>query len=201
MEQRTDEWFDARLGKVTASRVKDLIAKTKTGYSSSRKNYAAQLVCERMTRQKAESYSNAAMQWGVEQEPNARTEYEMKCNQIVEEIGFIEHPTIPWAGASPDGLIGDDGMVEIKCPNTATHIEWLLAGTPPAEHLPQMAWQLTCANRQWVDFVSYDPRMPEKHRLFVVRYNRNDEYISELEEEVEKFLAEVDATVRKLESL
>lgn len=201
MEQRTEEWFDARLGKVTASRVKDVVAKTKTGYSTSRKNYAAQLVCERMTKQRQESYTNAAMQLGTDQEPNARAAYEMSHDGMVEEVGFIDHPAIDMAGASPDGLIGSDGMIEIKCPNTATHIEWLLAGKVPSEHLPQLAWQMACCGRYWVDFVSYDPRMPEKLQLFVVRYKRDDGYIAELEAEVKSFLNEVSSTIEKLEAL
>lgn len=201
IEQRTDEWITLRLGKVTASRVKDVIAKTKSGYSASRKNYAAQLIVERMTGQRQESYANAAMQWGTDHEPEAREMYEMFHTGVVEEVGFISHPVISNSGASPDGLIGDTGMIEIKCPNTATHIEWLLGGKAPAEHIPQMAWQMACAGRSWCDFVSYDPRMPEHLQLFVVRYHRDESLIANLETEVVKFLSEVDEIVLQLGAL
>ena len=137
-EQRTTEWFQARLGKVTASRVADVIAKTKTGYSASRENYMAQLVVERLTNTQAESFTNAAMQWGTDQEPFARAAYELKMGVMVDETGLVDHPTIPMAGASPDGLVGEDGLVEIKCPNTATHIDTLLTQTVPAKYNTQM---------------------------------------------------------------
>jgi len=201
MEQRTEEWFAVRCGKVTASRIKDVIAKTKTGYGASRKNYAAQLVVEIMTRKPVESFTNAAMQWGTDTEPMARDAYEMRFDGIVEEVGFIPHPVITQSGASPDGLIGGDGMLEIKCPNTATHIEWLLAGEVPSEHKPQMSWQMACSGRKWCDFVSFDPRMHEKHQFFSVRYERDNTYIKDLEDEVTKFLEEVNETVSKLEKL
>ena len=147
MEQRTEEWFAARMGKVTASRVADVIAKTKTGYSTSRENYLAQLVCEVLTGKPAESYTNAAMQWGVDQEPLARAAYESHQNVLVDEVGFLTHPTIWQSGASPDGLVGELGMVEIKCPNTATHIDTLLTQTVPGKYNTQMQWQMACAKR------------------------------------------------------
>ena len=158
MEQRSEEWFAARIGKVTASRVADVIAKTKTGYSTSRDNYMAQLICERMTGQKGESFTNAAMQWGTDQEPFARAAYELKMGVMVDETGLVDHPTIPMAGASPDGLVGEDGLVEIKCPNTATHIDTLLTQTVPAKYITQMQFQMACTGRQWCDFVSFDPK-------------------------------------------
>lgn len=201
MEQGTQEWFDVRLGQVTASRIKDVVSKTKSGYAASRKNYMAQLLCERMTRERQESYTNAAMQWGTEQEPYARSAYEMHRDGMVEEVGYVLHPTIEGAGASPDGLVGEDGLLEIKCPNTATHIEYLLAQEVPAEYKPQMAWQMACTGRKWCDFVSYDPRMPTKHQFFCVRYERDDKYIAELEAEVVKFLSELEDTIKKLEAL
>ena len=197
MEQRSPEWFAARCGKVTASRVADVIAKTKSGYSASRANYKAQLVCERLTGTVADSFSNAAMQWGTEKEPEARAAYEFIFDHEVKEVGFMQHP-IMQAGASPDGLVGHEGMVEIKCPNTATHIETLLDEKVPAKYVTQMQWQMACAGRKWCDFVSYDPRLPEEMRLFVRRVQRDDALIAELEAEVEKFLAEVDATVESL---
>lgn len=201
MDQRTEEWFATRAGKVTASRVADVIAKTKSGYSASRANYMAQLVAERLTGKPQESFSNAAMEWGNEQELYARAAYESKANVLVDEVGFVEHPSIALSGASPDGLVGSDGLVEIKCPNTATHIDYLLGKQVPAKYKPQMAWQLACTQRPWCDFVSYDPRLPERHQLFVVRYEPEAGYIQELEAEVSKFLYEVQETLNKLEQL
>lgn len=201
IEQRTEEWFAARLGKVTASRVADVIAKTKTGYSASRENYMAQLVVERLTQTKAESYTNAAMQWGTDQEPFARAAYEAAQGVMVEEVGFVPHPTIEWAGASPDGLVGDDGLVEIKCPNTATMIETLLSQKVPGKYFIQMQFQLACTGRKWCDYVSFDPRMPAKAQMFVRRVDRDDEYIAHLEEEIAKFLVEVESQIQKLNAI
>jgi putative phage-type endonuclease len=200
MEQRTDEWFAARLGKVTASRVADVVAKTKTGYSASRENYMADLIVERLTGQKASSFSNAAMEWGTEQEPNARAAYSARTGELVEEVGFIDHPAIPMSGASPDGLV-NEGCVEFKCPNTATHLEYLLAGKPPEKYVTQMQWQMACAGRPWCDFVSYDPRLPERLQLLVVRVPRDDDYIKMLEQEVTIFLQELDDKLNKLEKV
>jgi putative phage-type endonuclease len=201
IEQRTEEWFKARLGKVTASRVADVIARTKTGYSASRENYMAQLVVERLTNAVAESFTNAAMQWGTDQEPFARAAYEVSQGVMVEEEGFVQHPTIQWAGASPDGLVGDDGLVEIKCPNTATHIDTLLTQTVPSKYITQMQFQMACTGRQWCDFVSFDPRMPQKAQLFVKRVDRDNEFISTIENEIIKFLDEVSAKVQQLNEL
>ena len=200
MEQRTDEWFAARLGKVTASRVADVVAKTKTRYSASRENYMADLIVERLTGQKASSFSNAAMEWGTEQEPNARAAYSARTGELVEEVGFIDHPAIPMSGASPDGLVGE-GCVEYKAPNTATHLEYLLAGKPPERYVTQMQWQMACAGRPWCDFVSYDPRLPERLQLLVVRVPRDDDYIKMLEQEVTIFLQELDDKLNKLEKV
>ena len=200
-EQRTDEWFAQRLGKVTASRVADVMAKTKTGYSASRENYMAQLVVERLTQTKAESFTNAAMQWGTDQEPFARAAYEAAQGVMVEEVGFMSHPNIEMAGASPDGLVGDDGMVEIKCPNTAGMIEALLTQKVPAKYFAQMQMQIACAGRQWCDYVVFDPRMPVKAQLFVKRVPRDDVFIKEMETEIVKFLSEVDAQVQQLNQI
>jgi len=200
MEQRTEEWFAARCGKVTASRVADIIAKTKTGASASRDNYLAQLVCERMTNKPAESYSNAAMQWGTDTEPFARAAYEARMDLLVTEVGFIDHPWITMSGASPDGLAAE-GMVEIKCPNTATHIDTLLSRTVPAKYITQMMWQMACADRPWADFVSFDPRLPERHQLFIKRINYDPEMVNLLENSVIQFLGDVDLKIQQLESL
>jgi len=196
--QGSSEWFYQRLGKVTASRVADVIAKTKTGYSTSRDNYMAQLVVERLTFTKTESYTNAAMQWGTEQEPFARAAYEAAQGVMVEEVGFVRHPTIEWAGASPDGLVRDDGLVEIKCPNTLTMIETLLSQKVPGKYFAQMQFQMACTGRKWTDYVVFDPRMPEKAQLFVKRVDRDDAYIAEIEAEIVKFLAEVKSQVQLL---
>jgi putative phage-type endonuclease len=198
VEQGTPEWFAARLGNVTASRVADVIAKTKSGYSASRENYMAQLICERMTNTVAESYTNAAMAWGTETEPLARAAYESHADVLVDEVGYVHHPAIKRAGASPDGLVGADGLLEIKCPNTATHIETLLSETVPTKYITQMQWQMACTGRQWCDFVSFDPRLPDGLQLFVKRVDASTEYITTLEEEVEKFLYELDNKIFKL---
>ena len=198
IEQRTESWFSVRCGKVTASRVADLMAKTKSGYSTSRKNYMAQLVCERITGKPAESYSNAAMQWGTEQEPFARAAYEAHTGVIVEETGFHSHPTIEAAGASPDGLVGEDGLVEIKCPNTATHIDTLLDEFIPIKYFCQMQMQMVCTGRKWCDFVSFDPRMPEGAQLFVQRLHRDENFVKKMEEEIKKFLVELESKTSKI---
>jgi putative phage-type endonuclease len=198
MEQGTNAWFTARIGKVTASRVADLMAKTKTGYSASRDNYMAQLVCERLTQTKAEGFTNSAMEWGTEQEPFARAAYETKTGVMVEEVGFVPHPSIEWAGASPDGLIGDYGLVEIKCPNTATMIDTLLTGKVPGKYNIQMQFQMACTGRHWCDYVVFDPRMPDKAQLFVKRVFRDDVFIQEMEAEIVNFLAEVNVQIQQL---
>jgi len=197
--QGTLEWLKARAGMVTASRIADVVAKTKTGESASRANYRAQIVAERLSGQPQESYTNDAMRWGIDTEPLARSAYEAHTGDFVEQIGLVLHPEIEWAGASPDGLAGG-GLLEIKCPNTATHIDYLLNKVPPTKYRPQMAWQCACTEREWVDFVSYDPRLPEKHQLFVVRYVPEKEYIQELEGEVKRFLDEVNELLIKLEA-
>ena len=198
IEQRTDAWFEARIGKVTASRVADVIAKTKTGYSTTRDNYMAQLVCERLTGQKGETFTNAAMQHGTETEPLARLSYEVAQNVLVDEVGFVPHPSIEMAGASPDGLVGDDGLIEIKCPNTATHIETLLSQTVPGKYNTQMQFQMACTGRKWCDFVSFDNRLPHELQLFVKRVPRDDVFIKQIEAEIVQFLAELDDKITKL---
>lgn len=196
--QGSNEWFAARLGNVTASRVADVIAKTKSGYSASRENYMAQLICERMTGTVAESYTNAAMQWGTETEPLARAAYESKADVLVDQVGYVQHPSIENAGASPDGLVGLFGLLEIKCPNTATHIDTLINEQVPSKYITQMQWQMACTGRVWCDFVSFDPRLPNGLQLFVKRVEFDAEYVSMLEEEVKKFLSELDTKISKL---
>jgi putative phage-type endonuclease len=198
-EQRTPEWFQARLGKLTASRIADATARTKTGWGASRANYMAELLTERLTGQRAPQYTNAAMEWGTQTEPEARTVYEFERNVTVEEVGFIPHPTIAMSGASPDGLVGDYGLdyglVEIKCPNTATHIEALLGlgGEIDGRYGKQMQWQMACTDREWCDFVSYDPRLPVAMRMLITRVLRDGKMIAKLEAEAKEFLAELAA--------
>jgi len=198
MDQGSEEWFTIRIGKVTASRVADVIAKTKTGYSASRDNYMAQLVCERLTGQKGESFTNAAMQHGTDTEPLARAAYEALKDVLVDEVGFVPHPTIKMAGASPDGMVGEDGLLEIKCPNTATHIETLLSQSVPGKYNTQMQFQMACTGRKWCDFVSFDNRLPEELQLFVMRVPRDEVFIRLIEAEIVQFIAELDDKINKL---
>jgi len=190
MEQRTEEWFAARLGKVTASRVADVLAKIKSGESASRKNYKMELVVQRLTNKVGESFTNAAIEWGTEQEPFARMAYEAHTGTFVKEDGFVDHPTIEGFGCSPDGIVGE-GLIEIKCPNTANHIETVLENKAPSKYIPQMQCQMACTGAKWCDFVSFDPRVPEDLQLFVVRVDRDQEYIDAMEVEVKQFLSEV----------
>jgi putative phage-type endonuclease len=196
--QGTPEWFQARLGKVTASRVADVIAKTKTGYSTSRANYAAELICERLTKTPSESFCSPAMQWGKDTEHLARAAYAETLGVDVYEVGFIDHPEIAWTGASPDGFVLDDGMVEIKCPNTATHLDTLLSETIPAKYITQMQWQMACAGKDWCDFASFDPRLPPHLCLFIKRVERDVSMILDLETEVSGFLGEIDTRLTVL---
>jgi putative phage-type endonuclease len=196
--QGTAEWKALRLGKLTASRVADAVAKTKTGWGASRANLMAALIAERLTGVPQESFTNAAMQHGTETEPEARAAYSFYRDVDVAEVAFVEHPSIPMSGCSPDGLVGDDGLVEFKCPNTATHLDTLLGGTVPGKYITQIQWQMACTGRQWVDFVSYDPRLPEAMRLFIKRVERDNGKIAELTGDVKAFLAELDEKLAEL---
>lgn len=200
-EQRSEEWFAARRGKVTASKVGDILATIRNGnWAASRRNYAAQLITERLTGKDPEPYTNEYIQWGIEQEVPAREAYTKKTGSFVTEVGFIDHPTIALAGASPDGLVDDDGLIEIKCPTTATHIERVLGAEIPEAYRLQMLWQMACTGRQWCDFVSYDPRLPEDMQLFIQRFERNDKEIKHVENEVEIFLNEISETMNALQN-
>lgn len=199
--QGSPEWKAMRCGKVTASRVADVVARTKTGYSASRANYLAELIAERLTDTPAPSFTSAAMQHGTETEPEARAAYEFYQSVAVEQVAFVPHPKIDQAGASPDGLVGEDGLVEIKCPNTATHLETLLGQAVPAKYADQMQFQMACTGRKWCDFVSYDPRMPEHMRLFVRRVARDDARIAHLETEIASFLRELTAKLSELNAI
>ena len=199
--QGTDEWFQARAGKTTASRVADVIARTSKGYAASRESYAKQLLVERLTGKSAEKYTSREMRWGTETEAEARAAYVFNRAAVVEEVGFILHPTVGDSGASPDGLSDGDGLLEIKCPKTETHIETLLSQEVPEEYIPQMQWQMACTGRAWCDFVSFDPRVEEYLRFFCKRVPRDDAFISMLEREVIGFMNEVRGTVAKLDRL
>lgn len=199
--QGSPEWIAIRCGKVTASRVSDVIAKTKSGWGASRANYMAELIAERLTGTPAEKFTSGPMAWGTANEPEARAAYEFFNDAEVTEIGFVPHPGIPMSGASPDGLVSINGLVEIKCPNTATHIETLTSRAIPSKYETQMLWQMACTDRDWCDFVSYDPRMPENMRLFVKRLDRHDARIAEMERAVTDFLAEIDAKVAELTAI
>lgn len=198
IEQGSVEWHLSRLGKVTASRVSDVISKGKSGESASRRNYRTELLVQRLTGQPGESFTNAAMEWGTATEPLARIAYEAEMGVFVDQVAFIDHPSITQFGCSPDGLVAQDGLIEIKCGNTATHIDWMLDGKPPTKHIPQMQCQMAVTGRQWCDFVSFDPRLPDDLQLFVVRLERDQEYIEAMEAEVQKFLSEVDEMFTKL---
>lgn len=200
-EQGSQEWLQERLGHVTASRLADVLATVKTGEAASRRNYRAELVAQRLTGTVEAGYTNAAMQWGTDNEPIARSEYEVRKDVFVDQVGFIKHPTILWAGASPDGLVGGDGLIEIKCPNTATHIDTLLSQTIPSQYEKQMLWQIACTGRAWCDFVSFDPRLPSDLSFFCKRFNPSMEQIKEAEQAVITFLAEVEETLSKLANL
>ena len=199
IEQGSEAWRHLRLGKVTASRVADVIAKTRTGWGASRANYMAELLVERLTGQAQEGYMNAAMQWGIDTEPQARAAYELMQDCDVLAAGFVLHPSIDMAGASPDGFVGDDGLVEFKCPMTATHIETLLGDSIPGKYIGQMQFQMACTGRKWCDWVSFDPRLPAAMQLFVKRVNRDDEAIERLEMLIGEFLFELDNKIAALD--
>ena len=196
MQQRTEEWFAARCGKVTASRMKDIIAKSDT---AAYRNYQAEIISERLSGRSAESYSSREMQRGTELEPKARAVYLLETGSDVSETGLIPHPSIANSGASPDGLVDSDGLLEIKCPNTATHIDFLLHRQPKREYILQMQWQMACTGRLWCDFVSYDDRLPEPHAYACIRIMRDPETIERLEQAATDFLAEAEAIIKQLE--
>lgn len=200
IEQGTPEWHAQRLGKVTASRIADVTAKTKTGWGASRANYMAELLVERLTGNPTEGFMNAAMQWGKDQEPAARETYEFITAATVEQAPFVGHPNIAMAGASPDGFVGTDGLVEIKCPNSATHSDTLLGENIAGKYVAQMQWQMACTGRKWCDWVSFDPRFPVSMRMFVQRVPRDDAMIKELEKAVTEFLFDLDGRVTALRS-
>jgi len=201
MEQLSQEWFEARLGKVTASRVSDVLATRKGQESTVRAKYKLQLATERLTNKKTDTYMNQAMQDGIEREPMAREIYEKLKDVTVEEVGFVQHPAIERAGASPDGLVGDDGIIEIKCPIETTHTTNLLERRLPSKYKPQVQFQLSATGRKWCDFISYNPNFEPRLQLMVVRVERDDEYIEMLKFEILKFLAEVELMINQLKEI
>lgn len=198
VSQGTPEWFEQRRGKVTASRIADIMAK---GEGKTRRKYLMQLLCERLTGEVEDSYKSPAMQRGNDFETEARNWYQLETGELVEEVSFIDHPTIHNAGASPDGLVGSDGLIEIKCPNTATHIETLRTKKPADKYYKQMQWQMACTGRQWCDFVSFDNRLPDNLSYCCIRIERNNEFITEIEQEVNAFLLELDVMTAELNAL
>lgn len=199
MEQRTDAWYQARLGKVTASRLADVMAKTKSGYAASRQNYMAELICQRLTGKPEEGFTNAAMMRGTELEPVAREMYALnEFDAVISEVGLIDHPTIAGFAASPDGLVNDDGLIEIKCPNTWTHLQTLKTGVPKRQYLLQMHAQMMCTGRKWCDFVSFDDRLPPELAYFKTRINFDEVLAEEIEQEVVKFLTELETEIQNI---
>lgn len=199
MEQRSEAWYQARLGKVTASRLADVMAKTKSGYAASRQNYMAELICQRLTGKLEGGYSNAAMQRGTELEPVAREMYALnEFDTVITEVGLIDHPTISGFAASPDGLVNDDGLIEIKCPNTWTHLQTLKTGELKRQYLLQMHSQMMCTGRKWCDFVSFDDRLPPELAYFKTRIHSDEALTKEIENEVVSFLGELESEMQKI---
>jgi putative phage-type endonuclease len=201
IEQRTTEWFAQRCGHLTASRIADMMARTQKGWGASRANYAAQLIAERLTGVAESGFTSAAMQHGIDTEAAARAAYGFMQDVEVVEAPFVLHPRLAWSGASPDGFVGDDGLIEIKCPNTATHITTLRGGEIPDKYIKQMQWQMACTGRNWCDFVSFDPRMPVEMQLHIQRVDRDNDLIAEIESAAIGFLDEIAATVAELEAI
>lgn len=201
MEQLSEEWFAARLGKVTASRMGDLMAQTRSGYGAGRANYMAELIAEILTGKSADRFQNDAMKWGVDNEPHAKAAYVFFKDVQVEPGSLFPHPTIEQSCASPDGLIGEDGLLEIKCPLTATHIDTLLSNTIAVKYIYQMQWQMACTGRKWCDFVSFDSRMPPDMQMFCKRVSRDEASIATLTKEVELFLKELNTKIWSLKSM
>lgn len=197
--QGSAEWLQMRIGKITASRMGDVLATLKRGgEAAARRDYRLDLIAERLTGRSENHYVSPEMEWGTEMEPIARAAYEIGCNAMIEEVGFIHHPNMPFSGGSPDGLVDDDGLIEIKCGKTTTHLRWMSAGVVPAEHRAQMMWNLACTGRKYAEFVSFDPRLPDGAKIFIVRMGRDEKVIGEMEYEVEKFNAEIESEISRL---
>jgi putative phage-type endonuclease len=196
--QGSEDWKLARCGSLGASSIHEAVARTKTGWGASRANLMARLLAERLTGVPQDTYQSQAMVHGTETEPYALAAYEFYQDAIVERVGLVPHPSIAYSHASPDGLVGADGLVEVKCPGSATHIDTLLGQSVPGRYVAQMQWQMACTGRAWCDFVSFDPRMPEDMRLFVRRVQRDSAQIADLEKEIRIFLSEIDGKIEAL---
>jgi putative phage-type endonuclease len=202
LEQQTPEWYTMRKGMVTGSRVADIVTRLKKGgYSAARQTYLMEIACARLTGLMPDHHVSPAMEWGIANEPFARAAFELANDCMVESIGFAIHPKIEYFGASPDGLIGEEGVLEIKCPTSDTHLSYILAGVVPVEYCPQMLAEMACTERQFCDFVSFDPRMPENLQLFMRRFHRDDKLIAMMEEEVQIFLGEVEGMLETINQL
>ena len=202
-KQGTSDWFTARLGVASGSHCADILGTLKKGgENAARANYRAKIVAERLSGMlDVDGFVSPAMMWGTDVEPLARAAYEIKTGNEVDTIGFALHDSIENMGGSPDGLVGEDGIIEIKCGNTNTHLKWRDAGIVPPEHEPQISFYLALTGRKWADFISYDPRLPERHRIFVVRMERDDARCAEIEDAVRQFNAECDAMIARLDAL
>jgi len=197
--QGSADWLRARCGSIGSSRIKDAVdVLKKGGESAKRRNYRMEIIAERLTGKSTDHYVSEAMEWGNEFEAMARTEYELKTGNSVDLYGLIYHPGLEFAHASPDGLIGTDGAIEIKCPRSNTHLEWMLAGEVPEEHRDQCYWVMACTERSYCDFVSFDPRMPEDLQLFVRPLDRDEERIRQLAEGAIQFNFEVECALTAL---
>ena len=199
--QGSEAWHLMRVGKITASRINDVVAMIKTGEAATRADYRIELVCERLTGKPTEGFTNSHMERGIELEPFARSAYEIATSTFVEQVAFIDHPRLKNTGASPDGLVGNDGLIEIKCPSVKTHIKTLVDKKAPSKYMNQMQWQMACTKRLWVDFVSYCPELPENMQLFIKRVERDNGIIAELEAKVLEFDEEVEAVIQQLKLL
>jgi putative phage-type endonuclease len=201
-KQGTAEWLNARRGKITASRIADVMDFLKKGgEGASRRNYRIELMAERLTGRSEDHYVTPEMAWGSEYESRARAAYEVSAGVMVDQVGFVLHPIFDYAGASPDSLVGEDGGLEIKCPKTSTHLKWMMAGEVPEEHQGQMYWNMLCCEREWWDFVSYDPRLPRGLQIFTKRLERDEARINQIEEAVVAFNGEVEDALKPLQAL
>ena len=201
LEQGSPEWLMARRGKITASKVAEVLAVTKNGPSERRTKYLWQLVSERLTGDFTRTYTNDAMLWGIENEPIAREFYEALNDVKVEQVGLYIHPRFDFAAASPDGLVGDDGLVEIKCLTTVNHLRAIHDNKPPSEYIPQVNWQMACTGRSWCDLTLFDPRVPLEMQLHTFRIERDDEEIEKMEDHVLTFNGEIEGIIAKLRSM
>lgn len=197
----TIDWLKARVGLLTGSRMADAMSVLKSGdFSAKRKTLLRQILQERLTGFAVDHYVTPAMQWGLDHEQEAKDEYEAASGNLIQKAGFALHPMIEFFGATPDGLIDHDGCLEAKCPTTDTHLEYFLAGKIPAEYKPQMVCEMLCHRRQWCDFVSFDPRLPKRQRLFIRRYQPTPQEFAEVESAAIKFLADVEKMWEALHS-